>query len=63
MADRNTPTTFTFEEWRVEFNELAVDLGDISALNATLTTAGATDLTEAINKVDDKVLAMAVALS
>lgn len=63
MADRNTPTTFTFEEWRVEFNELAVDLGDISALNATLTAAGATDLTEAINKVDDKVLAMAVALS
>ena len=63
MADRNTPTTFTFEEWRVEFNELAVDLGDISALNATLTGAGATDLTEAINKVDEKVLAMAVALS
>ncbi len=63
MADRNVPATMTFEEWRVEFNELAVDLGDISALNATLTTAGATDLTEAINKVDDKVLAMAVALS
>ena len=63
MADRNTPTTFTFDEWRVEFNELAVDLGDISALNASLTTDGATDLTEAINIVDDKVLAMAVALS
>ena len=36
MADRNAPATMTFEEWRVEFNELAVDLGDISALNATL---------------------------
>ena len=30
MATRNTPASFTFEEWRVEFNELAVDVGDIN---------------------------------
>ena len=30
MATRNTPSSFTFEEWRVEFNELATDVGDIS---------------------------------
>ena len=28
MADRNTPQTMTLEQWRVEFNELAVDVGD-----------------------------------
>ena len=30
MADRNTPAAATFEEWRVEFNELATDVGDIA---------------------------------
>ena len=30
MATRNTPASFTFEEWRVEFNELATDVGDIN---------------------------------
>jgi hypothetical protein len=34
MADRNTPESFTLEEWRVEFNELAVDVGDIASLPA-----------------------------
>ena len=31
MAIRNTPASSTFEEWRVEFNELAVDVGDIES--------------------------------
>lgn len=31
MAIRNTPASSTFEEWRVEFNELAVDVGDIGS--------------------------------
>jgi|TARA_B110000503_G_C7167737_1_gene422730 hypothetical protein len=30
MTTRNTPASFTFEEWRVEFNELATDVGDIN---------------------------------
>lgn len=32
MADRNAPASFTFEEWRVEFNQLATDVGDIGNL-------------------------------
>ena len=36
MADRNAPATFTFEEWRVEFNELATDVGDIGSLPTTI---------------------------
>lgn len=47
MANRNTPATFTFEEWRVEFNELATDVGDfetgvtgsVPALTPTYNTA------------------------
>lgn len=31
MAIRNTLASSTFEEWRVEFNELAVDVGDIES--------------------------------
>ena len=36
MADRNTPAAATFEEWRVEFNELATDVGDIANLPSTI---------------------------
>ena len=35
MADRNTPAA-TFEEWRVEFNELATDVGDIAIYHLPL---------------------------
>ena len=31
MATRNTTPAFTFEEWRVEFNELATDVGDFES--------------------------------
>lgn len=31
MANRNAPASFTFEEWRVEFNELAIDVGDFES--------------------------------
>ncbi len=48
MADRNTPTTMTFEEWRTEFNELAVDVGDIGDLNNSY-TGTPTDIVEAVN--------------
>ena len=44
MADRNTPAQFTFEEWRVEFNELATDVGDIAGVTgASGIIASATD--------------------
>jgi len=48
MADRNTPTSFTLEQWRVEFNELAVDIGDIASLPSTVGGQSVTDVIEAV---------------
>ena len=49
MADRNAPESFTFEEWRVEFNELATDVGDIAGITgASGIIASATDVVEAV---------------
>ena len=44
MADRNTPAAATFEEWRVEFNELATDVGDIAVLPSTIGGNNVTDV-------------------
>ena len=55
MADRNTPASFTFEEWRVEFNELAVDVGDIANLPATITGVAVTDAFEAIKELNTSI--------
>jgi|TARA_B110001454_G_C12582296_1_gene376632 hypothetical protein len=67
MADRLVPQSFTFEEWRQEFNELAVDLGDFTTINAELVAFGATDMTEAMNIMlgltkSEKLLAIAIAM-
>ena len=51
MADRNAPASFTFEEWRVEFNQLATDVGDI----ANLPNVGGnspTDIVEALTQLN-----------
>ena len=63
MADRITPTTFTLEQWRVEFNELATDVGDIANV-AAIFTGTPTDLVEAVGSKSTKgfSIAMAVAL-
>jgi len=63
MADRNVPTTNTLEQWRVEFNELAGDVGDIGTLNNTF-TGTPTDVVEAVNSkaTTGFSIAMAVAL-
>ena len=63
MADRNTPQSMTLEQWRVEFNELAVDVGDITNVAATF-TGTPTDLIEAVGSKSTKgfSIAMAVAL-
>jgi hypothetical protein len=63
MADRNTPTTMTIDEWRVEFNELATDVGDITNVAATF-SGTPTDLVEAVGSKSTKgfSIAMAVAL-
>ena len=56
MADRNAPAQFTFEEWRVEFNELATDVGDIANLTgASGIIASATDVVEAITLLNTAV--------
>ena len=52
MADRNTPASATFEEWRVEFNELATDVGDINNLPSTINGQSVTDVIEAITQVN-----------
>ena len=63
MADRNTPVTMTMEQWRVEFNELATDVGDIANVAATF-NGTPTDLVEAVGSKSTKgfSIAMAVAL-
>ena len=51
MADRTAPASFTFEEWRVEFNQHATDVGDI----ANLPNVGGnspTDIVEAITQLN-----------
>lgn len=62
MADRNAPATMTFEEWRVEFNELATDMGDFGTLNTGIATTAPTDVIETLNALDSKIIAMALAL-
>ena len=52
MADRNTPASFTFEEWRVEFNELATDVGDIANLPSTVNGTAVTDVIEAVQQLE-----------
>ena len=42
----------TFEEWRVEFNELATDVGDINNLPSTINGQSVTDVIEAITQVN-----------
>ena len=62
MADRTTPVTMTFEEWRVEFNELAVDVGDIANINAEF-TGTPTDLVEAVGSKAGKAFAISMAIA
>ena len=49
MADRNVTTSNTLEEFRVEFNELAVDVGEIASITgASGMIASASDIVEAV---------------
>ena len=49
MADRNVTTSKTLEQFRVEFNELAVDVGEIASITgASGQIASATDIVEAV---------------
>ena len=54
MADRNVAGSNTFEEFRVEFNELATDVGDIASITgASGTIASATDVIEAVVQINN----------
>ena len=55
MADRNTPESFTLEQWRVEFNELAVDVGDIGNLPSTVNGQSVTDIIEAVVQLESSI--------
>ena len=54
MADRNVVASNTFEDFRVEFNELATDVGDIASITgASGTIASATDVIEAVVQINN----------
>ena len=56
MADRNVAASNTFEQFRVEFNELATDVGDIASITgATGIIASATDVVEAVTLLNTAV--------
>ena len=56
MADRNVIASNTFEEFRVEFNELATDVGDIASITgASGIIASASDVVEAVTLLNTAV--------
>ena len=56
MADRSVVASNTFEQFRVEFNELATDVGDIASITgASGTIASATDVVEAVTLLNTAV--------
>ena len=56
MADRSVVASNTFEHFRVEFNELATDVGDIASItSASGTIASATDVIEAVTLLNTAV--------
>jgi len=55
MADRNAPSSFTFEQWRVEFNELASDVGDIGNLPASINGNAVTDIVGAVQELESAI--------
>ena len=56
MADRNVAASNTFEEFRVEFNELATDVGDIASITgASGIIASASDVVEAVTLLNTAV--------
>ena len=56
MADRNVTGSNTFEQFRVEFNELATDVGDIAGITgASGIIASATDVVEAVTLLNTAV--------
>ena len=56
MADRSVAASNTFEDFRVEFNELATDVGDIASITgASGIIASASDIVEAVTLLNTAV--------
>tara|TARA_Y100000287_G_scaffold23664_1_gene16153 strand:- start:76 stop:519 length:444 start_codon:yes stop_codon:yes gene_type:complete len=56
MADRSVAPSNTFEEFRIEFNELATDVGDIAGITgASGIIASASDVVEAVTLLNTAV--------
>ena len=56
MADRSVAPSNTFEEFRIEFNELATDVGDIASITgASGIIASASDVVEAVTLLNTAV--------
>ena len=56
MADRSVAASNTFEDFRVEFNELATDVGDIASItSASGIIASASDIVEAVTLLNTAV--------
>ena len=56
MAERTVAASNTFEEFRVEFNELATDVGDIASITgASGIIASASDVVEAVTLLNTAV--------
>ena len=64
MATRNAPNTFTLEQFRVEFNELATDIGNVtgSSQGDQLNTT-ATDIVGAINEHESDIASLSQSFS
>ena len=53
MADRNVSASNTFEQFRVEFNELAGDVGDIATLPSSINGQTVSDVIGGIKQLND----------
>ena len=62
MADRNVPTTDSFEQWRVSYNSSATDIGDIGNLNVSF-SGTPTNLVEAVNSKTTTGFSIAMAIA
>ena len=53
MADRNVSASNTFEQFRVEFNELAGDVGDVATLPSSINGQTVSDVIGGIKQLND----------
>ena len=53
MADRNVAGSNTFEQFRVEFNELATDVGDVALLPSSINGQTVNNVIGGIKQLND----------